>query len=245
MIRLDTKMRKNIIIIQIFVCLLLSCSNKDTSDLKKETIIEEINSPETEVESVIENTIIKENKYQKNPIRRSRLSYGESYGEPITDLEEFLSIYTDEELQEVTQLHIGMNKIEKISGLERLPNLEDLVVNMNNISDIAGIYIPPKLSYISIGRNPISDISYLFDYPQFEGINIEYTNVSSLDGIEKLHDLKSLIMTNAKIEDFSPLLKLTKLEYILVRFNPGNQMDSSEFREKLMESNPNLEPFES
>ena len=181
--------------------------------------------------------------FQKERIRNGALIY-QGDNPLITNVEEFLSIYTEEELQEVTQLHIGMNKIEKISGLERLPNLEDLVINMNNISDISGIYIPPKLSYISIGRNPISDISYLFDYPQFEGINIEHTNVSSLEGIEKLQDLKSLIMTNAKIEDFSPLLKLTKLEYILVRFNPSNQMDSSEFREKVMESNPNLEPFE-
>lgn len=183
--------------------------------------------------------------YEKVEILRGRLSYSKSNGPPIKDLEGFLSMYSSDELDAVISLHVNFNEISKITGLERLPNLEHLVINGNCISNIDKIYIPPKLSSIELSRNPLSDISYLFSFPQLTNISIEKTNVISIAGIGSLSSLRDLNLLGSKIEDFSPLLDLTSLVNLFVRFNPGCLNENYiEIMEMIIKKNPNLNDFQ-
>ena len=182
--------------------------------------------------------------YTKKQIRNSELIYmgGDT---PIKNLEEFLSMYTDDELAAVENLHVNFNHIEEISGLERLSNLRNLIINHNHIKAIKSIFIPSKLSYIELSDNPLSDLSYLFNYPQLTGIGAENTNVTSIEGIGNLENLHGLGLLGAEIKDFSPLLELRNLIQLSVRFNPGcSNEDYVEIIKKVRDNNPDLEPFQ-
>ncbi|MCF6335710.1 MAG: hypothetical protein L3J12_08215 [Spirochaetales bacterium] len=243
-------MKVEIILLLLLTLVFTSCFGKD--DIKSVNQNGEVLTSQLPEKTDVE--IAKENEdrlpYERGLIRKERLSYGKSYGAPIIDLEEFLSMYTDEELAGIKNLSVGNNEIEKITGLERLPNLEDLILRGNNIKDITGIYLPPKLKYIVLSKNPISDISYLYDFPKLIAIGIEYTNVTSIEGIDKLENLVGLGLMGSQIENFSPLLNFTKLVHLTTRFNPGCSIDGSinpeyeEIMEKIFKNNPELAEFQ-
>ena len=95
------------------------------------------------------------------------------------------------DLRRLTELDIRENKFESIEPLETLTRLKKLNIRDNKTKSLKPIRYLSYLTYLNIHSN---------------------TNLESLEPIQGLVNLETLIMRNVKINDISFLNKLTKIQ---------------------------------
>jgi Leucine-rich repeat (LRR) protein len=93
------------------------------------------------------------------------------------------------------KLFLPGNKITRISGLEKLHNLETLWLNENEIETLDGIPPLPKLRELNVAMNKIEMIG------------------TGLDGLDNLEDLN---MAGNKVGNFKELLNLNRLSSLKI-----------------------------
>ncbi|MFP4698420.1 MAG: protein kinase domain-containing protein [Eubacteriales bacterium] len=135
------------------------------------------------------------------------------------------TIYNIEGIQEFEALesfHCSFEEISDISQLAELEKLKELEVAGNNINELPEL--SRKIEEISIGFNNIGniDLSRYYNLAFFsgsgnnftelpklptsiEGLYISDNRITSIEGIEKLTNLKYLDLEDNKISDFEPL----------------------------------------
>jgi len=124
------------------------------------------------------------------------------------------------------KLYFMIPPIQKMdpAALSTLKGCEHLALSSNSIDKIANLSGMDKLRILSIGRNNIRKLENLDAISdRLEELWMSYNPVSSINGIEKLQNLRVLYMGNCKIADkkeFMRLCELPKLEEIVFYGNP-------------------------
>lgn len=230
--------KKYTIIILLIIIAVSSCSKNNQEESVEYKTVEIETVYEIEInDSHVTGSI---SEFQKGRVRKGALIYQNDVPS-ISDIKEYLIIYSDEELEQVTELHIGQNKIEKITGLERFKNLHSIILNQNILTDISGLKSCPGLTGISLGRNPIEDITPVYSFENLVGLDIEFTNVSSLKGIENLQKLEYLGLAGSKVNDLTPLLQLSNIKELTIRETPASErMNYTLWVDKMKKISPDI-----
>ena len=132
-------------------------------------------------------------------------------------------------LTKLKKLVLKNNKIEDLSAIGNLTNLEELDLYGNRgIKSINGFENLKKLKKLLLNRTGgITDISPLKECKDLEELSIQYNKVSSIEALKDHEKLTLLdISGNKQIADLSPLAKSTKLTRLLANGNKIESLDS-------------------
>ncbi len=88
------------------------------------------------------------------------------------DLNSFFDIYTQEELEQITAIHLRENELTSMTGIERLTNVTYIVLSRNEISKIEGLVQLEKLTDLEMTRNKLNDIGELRNLTGILGLDI-------------------------------------------------------------------------
>ena len=130
------------------------------------------------------------------------------------------------ELTKLKKLVLKNNKIEDLSAIGNLTNLEELDLYGNRgIKSINGFENLKKLKKLLLNRTGgITDISPLKECKDLEELSIQNNKVSSIEALKDHEKLTLLdISGNKQITDLSPLEKSTKMTRLLAN---GNKIES-------------------
>ena len=112
----------------------------------------------------------------------------------------------------LTELHLGLNRISDVSLLKGLVKLTVLDLHRNQIiSDVSSLKNLTKLIWLSLRGNRISDVSPLKDLTKLAYLHIGYNRISDVSPFKDLATLTFLNLDANKITDVSPLKDLTNL----------------------------------
>ena len=132
--------------------------------------------------------------------------------------------YLQEHLTSLDARHKG---IVNLMGLEHATDLEGLVLIGNKIEDISPLSGLKELDFIDLGGNEISDLRPLAALTRLETLHIWQNQIEDISPLAGLVNLKKLLIENNNITDFSPLDGLTHLEVIDNHGNFGVCDDTS------------------
>lgn len=123
--------------------------------------------------------------------------------ESIDSFTELLDLYTTINLDEISSVILSNLQIDSFDGFERLPNVQSLHLNSCEINDFHGIYFSSSEQYNLMMINK----PYIW---------LSGSTIKSLNGIDGIENLTSLIIMNSQLEDtssihFPPSLRLLSL----------------------------------
>ncbi len=125
------------------------------------------------------------------------------------------------DVEKITKLNAIDRKIQDISTLKELTNLQTLSLSANQISDISALKGLANLQTLELTNNRISDISALKGLTNLQTLDLAANQISDISALKELTNLQTLELTNNQISDVSTLKGLTNLQ-TLVLF--GNQI---------------------
>ncbi|MFY7938628.1 MAG: leucine-rich repeat protein, partial [Flavobacterium sp.] len=136
---------------------------------------------------------------------------------------------SDCQLQEIPQeindfywlktLYLNNNKIEKISNLEKLVNLEELKINSNKISKIQGLEALSRLTFLDLYENQIEVIENLESLSELKFLGFPNNNISKIQGLSHLKKLSKLWLDSNQIQSIEGLDTLENLTVLGLRNN--------------------------
>ena len=130
-----------------------------------------------------------------------------------------------------------------LSGLKKCKHLR---LSTNSIDKITGLNGMECLTILSLGRNQLRKVDGLdANADTLEQLWVSYNQIGTLAGIEKLHNLTTLFMSNNKIADWKEverLASLPKLRELLMVGNPLWHTHQAEgnWRVELLKRLPNI-----
>jgi len=121
-------------------------------------------------------------------------------------------------MQTLTYLDLSGNKINDISNLSGLNNLDFLRLDRNQINKIPPLNLP-KLTNLNIDWNNISDLSALSGLKNLDALALEHNMVSDLTPLSGLGYLQLLHLSGNQITNLTPLSTLTYLQQLYLSDN--------------------------
>ena len=221
---------------------IISCGGQENRNESKQD--EEGN----ETEIVRESTQYTESRpvqYTKVPIRRNRLTAVRT-NPPIQSMVNFLSLYSDDELAEVSELELRSNQIERISGLKRLPNLRYIDLSGNRIGPTLHFEeLPVELRYLYLNYNLIEGTFQVTpNMGDLRGLHVEGANISRVVGFENLpNPMGGISFLDNPIENPEEFLKIYGVVGELkFTYAPNISFDQAvEIEAQLREQNPDAD----
>ena len=123
------------------------------------------------------------------------------------------------DLTNLTHLSLYHNQISDVSPLKDLTNLTHLFLHRNRISDVSPLKDLTNLTHLFLGRNKISDVSSLKDLTKLVELGFEGNLISDVKFLTHLRLLTHLSLRENEILDISPIQDLTTLTYLSLREN--------------------------
>ena len=112
----------------------------------------------------------------------------------------------------LTELHLGLNRISDVSLLKGLAKLTVLDLHRNQrISDVSPLRGLTNLTWLSLRGNRISDVSPLKDLINLIYLHLGYNQILDVSPLKTLTNLTFLNLDANRISDVSPLSVLTNL----------------------------------
>lgn len=133
--------------------------------------------------------------------------------ESIDSFTELLDLYTTINLDEINSVILSNLQIDSFDGLERLPNVQSLHLNSCEINDFYGIYFNSSEQYNLMMINK----PYIW---------LSGSTIKSLNGIDGIENLTSLIIMNSTLIDTSSIHFPSQLRLLSLT-------NTSQFREYL------------
>lgn len=125
-------------------------------------------------------------------------------------------------------LSIQSNRLEFITGLEKLENLEELHISHNKITEISGLEGNPKLRVIDISSNPIEHLQGLKHLEHLEELWASNTKFSSFWEVEEQladkKELQTVYFEGSPLQRNQPVLYRNKVRLALPQIQ---QIDAS------------------
>ena len=95
------------------------------------------------------------------------------------------------------------------NALPVMQRLSRLRINVQPITSFEGLERQPNLRYFEMRRCfEIDDITPLFEFENLSCICVAYTNVDSIEGVQKMKRLTELNLSPSRITDLSPLAEI-------------------------------------
>jgi len=116
--------------------------------------------------------------------------------------------------QNLKQLRLGLHpQLKKAFDLTQLPELEDLtLLYSKKFKNLFRCHNLKKLDIEKLDHQGAIDIQYL---TKLEEVNVVLSNVKSLEGFSKLHQLKTLTLRYLpKLESIAPIKNLANIEWL-------------------------------
>eukprot|EP00042_Codosiga_hollandica_P033750 m.229714 g.229714 ORF g.229714 m.229714 type:complete len:446 (+) comp54258_c0_seq17:152-1489(+) len=114
-------------------------------------------------------------------------------------------------MKDLQELKLHSNNIESLPNLAKLRNLTLLTLQFNRIKNLGTSLLNlRKLTTLRLHHNALSDLSGL--PPSITSLDVSYNSITSLQGIENLHELQELSVACNKLTTLSPLDRCTKLQ---------------------------------
>lgn len=115
------------------------------------------------------------------------------------------SKFPPELLDSVTDLNCRESGIERIEGIDRMPNLVKLYLSKNSITDIGAIRGLTHLRQLALSGNNISDIRALAKLTDLEVLSLKNNPIVDISPLKGLQTLVMLELEGACVSDFTPL----------------------------------------
>ncbi len=110
----------------------------------------------------------------------------------------------DRETDEVMPLSPGV--FEDMERLGALTGLRELYLYGQPLQSLDGIQMLASLEIISaMGCSTLTDASALFALPELRWVDLKCTQLDSIQGVQNLWGLRSLNVSNTKVDDLTPL----------------------------------------
>ena len=137
------------------------------------------------------------------------------------------------DMRRVTELsheaHDGQTepaKITDLRGLRYANRLRNLTFSNHEVENLSPLIGLDQLSWLTLKYNRIQNISPLVGLSKISNLNLTGNQINSLEGIESLVSLRTLLLGNNEIRDISPLADLTKLLTLNLGSNKISNLDS-------------------
>ena len=121
------------------------------------------------------------------------------------------AMFTQAQLQQLTELWASESGISDITGLEHATELTKLSLWGNNISDLTPLQNLTNLTYLRLGRNDISNVSALSELTALTNLGLQNNSIVDVAPLAPLVNLTWLRLANNSITDFSALVTLVNV----------------------------------
>ena len=126
---------------------------------------------------------------------------------------------TQADLEKVTKLNLGGNKLTDVKGLEKLTKLKELYLAKNQLTNVKGLEKLWQLTRLHLHSNQLTDVKGLEKLTQLTHLNLTSNKLTSVKGLEKFTQLKFLILdgnpalTKVQIDELKKALPDCKIEH--------------------------------
>ena len=123
-------------------------------------------------------------------------------------------------LKNLEVLELKSNNVQDLSPLRNLKNIKKLNLDWNSsISNFELLKNLKQLTYLSLEGNSIRNIDFLKDLTNLTYLNISNNHISDISVLSNLKELRTLGIYTNDIVDISALEKLDKLTEIILLMN--------------------------
>ncbi len=121
----------------------------------------------------------------------------------------------------------AQSTIDKISDLDRFPNLEELYLMSNYFEKIEGLDQLKSLKRLNLFDSGISEIEGLENLENLEILDLGSNEISEIKGLSNLKKIKKLSIGFNRLSKVNNLEGLSQLEYLLLDGNYITQFDAN------------------
>jgi len=122
----------------------------------------------------------------------------------------------------LTMLNLTNQKIEDVTTVGKLVNLENLYLSGNRIKSIYPLRNLPELKILDLKRNQIDDVnplSILCEYERLNELYLSYNNITEVQGLTLITSLSVLQIDHNEINDFRFVNNLRNLKCLYLSGN--------------------------
>ena len=103
---------------------------------------------------------------------------------------------TQADLEKVTKLNLGGNKLTDVKGLEKLTKLKELYLAKNQLTNVKGLEKLWQLTRLHLHSNQLTDVKGHEKLTQLKHLNLTSNKLTSVTGLENLTQLTHLYLEN-------------------------------------------------
>lgn len=138
----------------------------------------------------------------------------------IEDNQEITEIADLAKCKKLIQLTIKNCKLNDISAIEGLNELQVLDLSGNEIKDITALSKCYSLTELTLTNNQISDISPIYGLEKIQKLVIQQNNIGNIqEGIEKMKSLTFLDLSKNRLVNINQLGKIEQLNFLYASSN--------------------------
>jgi internalin A len=112
------------------------------------------------------------------------------------------------------ELFLGPGKVEDLSPIAGLKNLEALRASLNRVSDLKPLSELSKMDRLDLGHTRVMDITPLANLTELSDLQLDDTAVSDLKALSECKKLERLSIQRTNVKDLAPLRGLDKLKFV-------------------------------
>ncbi|MBN2411203.1 leucine-rich repeat domain-containing protein, partial [candidate division KSB1 bacterium] len=135
--------------------------------------------------------------------------------QPVAGLEDITLLDGLEHCKNLVYLEMGLQNITDISALETLTKLKRVGLDQNrkieNITPLANL---TDLEWLNLDSNLIEDISPLKNLTKLIYLNLQYNSITDISVLKNIKNLRELWMSQASINDLFYISHMNKLEHL-------------------------------
>lgn len=139
------------------------------------------------------------------------------------------------DMSNLTKLSLDSNEINDISALKNLTNLTMLTLCNNKITNLDSLTNLTKLQTLSLSENEITDIVPLKELSNLNTLYLAYNKINDLTPLKELSNLNVLYLQNNNFKNIVPLKNLDKLSQLILDSNEVNESDEEQLHKSLPE----------
>lgn len=161
--------------------------------------------------------LIKSNKMKEGPIRSlADLAKMPNLKQISISMQEISDISPLAVLNNLEAVDIKNNPVTDISPLGKLKFLKRACLFDTRVTDLSPLANCSMLNDIDAGKLPVRSPAAFEIFSNLQRLNLYETTIDTLDGIEKLAQLRFIEVTNVIDGDLTPLLSLAYLENVIL-----------------------------
>lgn len=141
----------------------------------------------------------------------------------LTEVRSFENVHVSDSIRFLS----AKSTIDKISGLDRFPNLEELYLMSNRFEKIEGLDHLKSLKRLNLFDSGISEIQGLENLTNLEILDLGANEISEIKGLSGLKKLEKLSLGFNKLSVVNNLDGLSQLDYLLLDGNSITEFDSN------------------